>query len=106
MSYGDPRWQQWVLPHEEAVKHIKFAYVRHLCLPMSVTILMCKDSYDHGITTFDTANIYSHGASEAILGNAIKELNLPRDELVIMTKVHFACLYTACSSSPRATFLT
>ncbi|KAI0737384.1 Aldo/keto reductase [Daedaleopsis nitida] len=70
MSYGDPRWQQWVLPHEEAVKHIQFAY-------------------DHGITTFDTANIYSHGASETILGNAIKELNLPRDELVIMTKVFF-----------------
>ncbi|KAM5541952.1 hypothetical protein V8D89_004262 [Ganoderma adspersum] len=69
MSYGDPRWQEWVLPEEEAIKHIKFAY-------------------DHGITTFDTANVYSHGQSEVILGNAIKKLNLPRDELVILTKVH------------------
>ncbi|PIL33275.1 transporter [Ganoderma sinense ZZ0214-1] len=80
MSYGDPRWQEWVLPEEEAIKHIKYAY-------------------DHGITTFDTAKgsasfrlhafIYSHGQSEIILGNAIKKLNLPRDELVILTKVYF-----------------
>ncbi|PIL33259.1 transporter [Ganoderma sinense ZZ0214-1] len=70
MSYGDPRWQEWVLPEEEAIKQIKYAY-------------------DHGITTFDTANIYSHGQSEIILGNAIKKLNLPRDELVILTKVYF-----------------
>ena len=25
MSYGDPQWQDWVLPEEEAVKHIEFA---------------------------------------------------------------------------------
>ena len=31
--------------------------------------------------------VYSHGQSEIILGNAIKKLNLPRDELVILTKV-------------------
>ena len=34
--------------------------------------------------------MYSHGQSEIILGNAIKKLNLPRDELVILTKV---CIY-------------
>ncbi len=27
MSYGSPEWQSWVLPEEEAIKHIKFAYV-------------------------------------------------------------------------------
>ncbi len=73
--------------------------------------------YDHGIQTFDTANVsgnlqaerrrparsrdthictdalswqrqvYSNGLSEVALGKAIKELKLPRDELVIMTKV-------------------
>lgn len=43
--------------------------------------------YDHGINTFDTANVYSNGVSETMLGNAIKELKLPREELVIMTKV-------------------
>ncbi|KAI9066915.1 Aldo/keto reductase [Trametes sanguinea] len=69
MSYGDPKWAGWVLDEEEAIKHIKFAY-------------------EHGITTFDTANVYSNGLSETILGNAIKKLNLPREELVIMTKLY------------------
>ena len=43
--------------------------------------------YDAGIQTFDTANVYSNGDSERILGKAIKQLNLPRDEIVVMTKV-------------------
>ena len=29
MSYGDPRWQNWILPEEEGLKHIKFA-----CVPL------------------------------------------------------------------------
>ncbi|KAI0657094.1 Aldo/keto reductase [Cubamyces menziesii] len=66
--YGDPRFMPWVLGEEEAFKHIKLAY-------------------DRGIQTFDTANVYSSGLSEKILGNAIKKLGLPRDELVIMTKI-------------------
>ncbi|KAI1790818.1 Aldo/keto reductase [Ganoderma leucocontextum] len=70
-SYGSSEWQNWVLPEEEGIKHIKFAY-------------------DHGIQTFDTANVYSNGLSEIILGNAIKKLNLPREELVIMTKLFSA----------------
>ncbi|KAI0648552.1 Aldo/keto reductase [Trametes meyenii] len=70
MSYGDPGWYDWVLTEEEGIKHIKFAY-------------------DHGITTFDTTNVYSNGLSEIILGNAIKQHNLPREELVIMTKIYF-----------------
>ncbi|OJT04999.1 Versiconal hemiacetal acetate reductase [Trametes pubescens] len=71
MSYGSPEWQEWVLGEEEGIKHIKFAY-------------------EHGITTFDTANVYSNGQSEIILGKAIKQLNLPREELVIMTKLYAA----------------
>ncbi|KAI8974177.1 aryl-alcohol dehydrogenase [Trametes punicea] len=71
MSYGSPQWQDWVLPEEEAIKHIKFAW-------------------DRGITTFDTANAYSNGQSEVVLGNAIKKLNLPRGEIVVITKVHNA----------------
>ncbi len=31
--------------------------------------------------------VYSNGASEVLLGKAIKTLNLPRDEIVVMTKV-------------------
>ncbi|TRM56994.1 NADP-dependent oxidoreductase domain-containing protein [Schizophyllum amplum] len=70
MSYGSPEWQAWVLPEEEGIKHIKAAY-------------------DLGINTFDTANVYSNGLSEVIVGKAIKEHNLPRDEIVVMTKVFF-----------------
>ena len=33
--------------------------------------------------------MYSNGLSEVMLGNAIKELQLPREELVILTKVYF-----------------
>ncbi|KAI0082016.1 aryl-alcohol dehydrogenase [Panus rudis PR-1116 ss-1] len=69
MQYGSKGWQNWVIEDEEEVtKHIKYAY-------------------EHGITTFDTANVYSNGASEVLLGKAIKTLGLPREELVIMTKV-------------------
>lgn len=69
MQYGSSDWQKWVLGEEEAIKHIKAAY-------------------DAGIQTFDTANVYSNGLSEIILGKAIKELKLPRDEIVVLTKVY------------------
>ncbi|KAI0927809.1 hypothetical protein AcW1_005231 [Taiwanofungus camphoratus] len=68
MQYGSSSWQEWVVGEEQAIEHIKYAY-------------------EHGIQTFDTANAYSNGLSEVILGNAIKKLNLPREEIVIMTKV-------------------
>ncbi|KAJ3546876.1 hypothetical protein NMY22_g1866 [Coprinellus aureogranulatus] len=68
MSYGSPEWQDWVLGEEESIKHIKAAY-------------------EAGINTFDTANIYSDGESERILGKAIKQLNLPRDGIVVLTKL-------------------
>ncbi len=41
-----------------------------------------------GITFFDTANTYSHGTSEEYLGRALKR-NVPRDKVVIATKVYF-----------------
>ncbi|KAG8966223.1 hypothetical protein FRC05_002762 [Tulasnella sp. 425] len=46
-----------------------------------------KAAYDMGINAFDTANLYSNGLSEVVLGKAIKQHNLPRDEIVVMTKV-------------------
>ncbi|KAI0777197.1 Aldo/keto reductase [Trametes elegans] len=69
MSYGSPEWKPWVLPEKDSLEHIKYAY-------------------DHGITTFDTANAYSNGLSEIIMGKAIKQYNLPRDEIVILTKLY------------------
>lgn len=48
---------------------------------------LIKRSVDSGINFIDTANVYSFGRSETILGNSIKNLGLNRDELVIATKV-------------------
>ena len=42
---------------------------------------------DAGINFFDTANVYSLGSSEEYLGRALTELGVPRDEVVIATKV-------------------
>ncbi|KAJ6605460.1 aryl-alcohol dehydrogenase [Mycena vulgaris] len=44
-------------------------------------------AYDAGINAFDTAAVYSVRASKEILDKAIKEYNLPRDEIVVVTKV-------------------
>ncbi|KAJ6488861.1 Aldo/keto reductase [Mycena sanguinolenta] len=69
MSYGEPKWGgNWVLGEQEASKHIAAAYTA-------------------GINTFDTADGYSNGLSEEILGRAIKKHHLPRDEIVVMTKL-------------------
>ncbi|KAJ7790479.1 Aldo/keto reductase [Mycena olivaceomarginata] len=68
MSYGSSKWRPWTLNEEESIEHIKYAY-------------------EAGIQTFDTANMYSNGMGEIVLGNAIKKLQLPREEIVVMTKV-------------------
>jgi len=47
-----------------------------------------KKALDLGINFFDTANIYSIGSSEEIVGRALKDY-ANRDEIVIATKVHF-----------------
>jgi aryl-alcohol dehydrogenase-like predicted oxidoreductase len=46
-----------------------------------------KKCYDAGVNFFDTAEIYGFGTAESLMGKAIKELNLPREELVISTKL-------------------
>lgn len=46
-----------------------------------------KRAVDGGINFIDTANIYSEGLSEEMTGQAIRNLGLQRDELVIATKV-------------------
>lgn len=69
MSFGDPeKWiHSWVLNEEDSRKII-------------------KKSLDLGINFFDTANVYGLGASEEILGRALKDY-ANRDEIVIATKV-------------------
>jgi aryl-alcohol dehydrogenase-like predicted oxidoreductase len=47
---------------------------------------LVKVAFEAGINFFDTANVYSQGQSEMRLGQAIRDLGLPRDQLVIATK--------------------
>ena len=48
--------------------------------------LLVRESFDQGINFFDTANVYSLGESETLLGQAIKNTGLPREEIVVATK--------------------
>ncbi|WP_438432738.1 aldo/keto reductase [Gorillibacterium sp. sgz500922] len=70
MGFGDAsRWvHPWVLNEEQSRPII-------------------KQALELGINFFDTANVYSRGASEEIVGRALKEY-ADRDEIVIATKVH------------------
>ncbi len=70
MGFGDPsKWiHSWVLNEEESRPVIRKAL-------------------ELGINFFDTANVYSMGASEEILGRAIKDY-ANRDEVVLATKLH------------------
>ena len=69
MTYGSSQWRPWVLDEPAAKPLIRRAV-------------------ELGITFFDTADMYSIGESERILGRAIKDL-LPRDKAVVATKVFF-----------------
>ncbi|KAI1792210.1 Aldo/keto reductase [Ganoderma leucocontextum] len=70
MAFGNPQWHAWILDEEKA-------------LPI------LKEAWDHGINTIDTANMYSNGESEVIIRKFIKKYNIPREEIVIMTKAFF-----------------
>jgi aryl-alcohol dehydrogenase-like predicted oxidoreductase len=71
MSYGDPQRgaHPWSLPEDESRPFIRRAL-------------------EAGITTFDTANVYSDGSSEEILGRALADL-ARREDVEIATKVYF-----------------
>ncbi|RPB03937.1 Aldo/keto reductase [Choiromyces venosus 120613-1] len=71
MSYGDPKWAAWVKNEEESLPLLKAAF-------------------DLGINTWDTADVYSDGASERLIGKAIKQYKIPRSQLVILSKCFFA----------------
>ncbi len=70
MSYGDPGRgaHPWTLGEQESRPFV-------------------AQALELGITFFDTANVYSAGSSEEILGRAIRDLAV-RDEVVLATKVH------------------
>ncbi|KAI5924992.1 NADP-dependent oxidoreductase domain-containing protein [Camillea tinctor] len=70
MSFGDKKSLPWAIEEEEALPLLKFAY-------------------DKGLNTWDTANMYSQGASETIVGKALKKYDIPREKVVILTKCYF-----------------
>src|SRR6195256_1752220 len=49
---------------------------------------LVKAAIDGGINFFDTADVYAEGESEKILGQSFKNLSMPRNEVVIATKVY------------------
>ena len=69
MTYGSKAWRRWVLEEEESRPFLGRAL-------------------ELGINFFDTADMYSFGASEEILGRALKDCGAPRDRVVIATKVY------------------
>ncbi|EPE09815.1 aldo-keto reductase [Ophiostoma piceae UAMH 11346] len=71
MSIGSPEWLPWVLGEAESLPLLKAAY-------------------DRGLNTWDTANVYSNGESERVIGKALKEYNIPRHKILIFTKLHGA----------------
>ena len=70
MTYGSTKWRDWVLDEEESRPFIKRAL-------------------ELGINFFDTADAYSLGVSEEIVGRALKDF-ARRDEVVIASKVFFS----------------
>jgi aryl-alcohol dehydrogenase (NADP+) len=76
MTYGDPKWRPWTLGERAARPFVKAAL-------------------EAGINFFDTADMYSRGASEEVLGRAVRDM-ARRDDLVIATK-----LFNAMSDDPN-----
>ena len=70
MTYGTPKWRDWVLEEDASRPFI------HAAL-------------DAGINFFDTADVYSIGVSEEITGRALRDF-AQRDSVVIATKVNGA----------------
>jgi aryl-alcohol dehydrogenase-like predicted oxidoreductase len=68
MTYGTPRWREWVLDEEASRPFIKRAL-------------------ELGVNFFDTADLYSLGGSEEVLGRALRDFTT-REEVVIATKVY------------------
>ena len=71
MSYGSKKWADWVEDDKEKV----FAILKHC--------------YDRGLRTFDTADVYSNGLSERLLGEFLRKYNIRRETVVILSKVNF-----------------
>jgi aryl-alcohol dehydrogenase (NADP+) len=70
MTFGSSKWRPWILDEEKSRPLI-------------------KQALEAGINFFDTADMYSLGASEEVLGRTLKDLGPGRDRIVIATKVFY-----------------
>ena len=70
MTYGSPAWRPWVLDEEQGRPFVKRAL-------------------EHGINFFDTADVYSRGRSEEVLGRALRDFGVERDQVVVATKAFY-----------------
>ena len=84
MTFGSPKWYQWVLEEESSLPIIKRA------IELGNAWLFSKSEYLYlttlllkGINFFDTADAYSNGESERILGRVLKKLEVRRSDVVI-----------------------
>ncbi|HMD50185.1 MAG TPA: aldo/keto reductase [Bryobacteraceae bacterium] len=68
MTYGSKQWRDWVLEEEESRP-------------------LLQRALELGINFFDTADMYSFGVSEEILGRALKDFGPERERVVVATKV-------------------
>jgi aryl-alcohol dehydrogenase (NADP+) len=68
MTYGSATWRPWILDEEQARPFVRRAL-------------------DAGINFFDTADVYSLGASEQVTGNLLKSLGVKREQVIVATKV-------------------
>jgi aryl-alcohol dehydrogenase-like predicted oxidoreductase len=59
-------------------------------LPEAPSFALVRKALDLGINFFDTANAYSSGESEQILGRALKSFGVRRDDVVVATKLYHA----------------
>jgi 1-deoxyxylulose-5-phosphate synthase len=68
MTYGTSKWRPWVLDRDASLPFF-------------------RQAWDAGINFFDTADMYSDGVSEEVTGFALRELAVPREQVIVATKV-------------------
>ena len=67
MTYGSSAWRDWVLDYDTSLPFVEAAL-------------------EGGINFFDTADVYSNGVSEEVLGRALADVGVDREDVVIATK--------------------